>query len=107
MSVLIVEDNQKSAKVIEAKLRKPGYETIIASSGKQALRYLLEKKFELILLDVMMPEINGIEHFIKIKDYADLVKVPLIMCTSPTLEQIAALKSNGDITNLNSLEQAP
>ena len=46
MCVLIVEDNQKSAKVIEAKLRKGGYETIIASSGKQALRYLLEKKIQ-------------------------------------------------------------
>lgn len=97
MCILIVEDDPTSAKVIEANLRKGGHETIIASTGKQALHYLSEQKFELIFLDVMIPEIGGLELLTKIKDHADQEKVPLIMCVAPTLEQIAALKSEMQI----------
>ena len=92
MCILIVEDDPTSAKVIEANLNKNGYETTTASSGKQALQYLADREFELILLDVMISEVGELELLTKIKDHADQNKIPLFMCTAPTLRQIAAGK---------------
>ncbi len=92
MCILIVEDDPRSAKAIEANFNKNGYQTTTASSGKQALQYLADQEFELILLDVMMSEIGGLELLTKIRDHADQNKIPLVMCTAPTLEQIAAGK---------------
>jgi DNA-binding response OmpR family regulator len=92
MCILIVEDDPTSAKVIETNLNKNGYKTTTASSGKQALQYLADREFELILLDVMISEIGGLELLTKIRDHADQNKIPLFMCTAPTLEQIAAGK---------------
>lgn len=74
MCILIVEDDPTSAKVIETNLNKNGYETTTAASGKQALQYLADQEFELILIDVMIPEIGGLEVLIKIKDHADQKK---------------------------------
>ena len=92
MCILIVEDDPTSAKVIEANLNKNGYETTTASTGKQALQYLADREFELILLDVMISEVGKLELLSKIKDHTDQNKIPLFMCTAPTLEQIAAGK---------------
>jgi CheY-like chemotaxis protein len=96
MCILIVEDDPTSAKVIEANLNKNGYETTTASTGKQALQYLADREFELILLDVMISEVGELELLTEIKDHADQNKIPMFMCTAPTLEQIAAGKRSDD-----------
>lgn len=85
MSILIVEDDPKSAKKIEAVLSKGGYKTTRASSARQALRYLESgQDFELIISGIMMPGIGGLELLSKIKEHLEWRKLPVIMCSVRT-----------------------
>ena len=59
--ILIVEDEEKLARFIELELKHEGYETDKAHDGRTALDKALEKDYDLILLDIMLPELNGLE----------------------------------------------
>ena len=60
-NILVVDDDEKTLTAMEALLSGPGRTVITASSGQEALRYLLHREFALILLDVRMPDIDGFE----------------------------------------------
>ena len=59
--ILIVEDEEKLARFIELELKHEGYDTQKAADGRTALEMALEKDYDLILLDIMLPELNGLE----------------------------------------------
>src|ERR1019366_8963081 len=59
--VLIVDDERINRVLLQAMLRKMGHESIAASSGKEALVLLSEKRPDMVLLDVMMPDMDGYE----------------------------------------------
>ncbi len=59
--ILVVEDNPLNQKVAVAMLERLGYGTEIASSGKDALRFVDEGKYDLIFMDCQMPEMDGFE----------------------------------------------
>lgn len=61
MSILIAEDNLINQKLIERILHKLGYLTDTASDGIQVLDFLVKKDYNVILMDVQMPEMNGLE----------------------------------------------
>ncbi|MEA3360118.1 MAG: response regulator [Thermodesulfobacteriota bacterium] len=83
MSILIVEDNPVSAKIIEFNLKKNGYETIYAKSGKDAIENLQSNiKIKLVITDILMPEMNGMELLNEIKKNPEWKNIPVIMCTS-------------------------
>jgi len=83
MSILIVEDNEISGKILEANLQKLNYETIVARNGKEALECLSRvPEIELVIMDIMMPEINGLELLAKVKRTPEWKDIPVIMCTS-------------------------
>jgi len=77
--ILIVDDEYKIRKVIEAYLKKSGFETFTAEDGKKALEYFAEKDPDLIVLDLMLPKINGEEVCQKIRQRSD---IPIIMLTA-------------------------
>lgn len=58
-SVLIVEDEQAISRVLDLKLKQLGVATMLASNGKQALDLIKSQKFDCILLDLILPEIDG------------------------------------------------
>ena len=58
-SILVVDDNAQNLKIVGNILRENGYEPVVAKSGSQALEYLYREKPDLILLDLMMPEMDG------------------------------------------------
>lgn len=59
MDILIVEDNEELANLIETFLQRDGYHAVTATSGEAALKYLEEHAVELVLLDIMLPGIDG------------------------------------------------
>ncbi len=59
--ILVVEDEEKLARFVELELVHEGYQVTKASNGRDALRIASENKFDLILLDIILPELNGLE----------------------------------------------
>ena len=68
LRILVVEDEKKIAELIEARLKKEKYQVDISLDGEDGLYNALNDIYDLILLDVMLPKMNGFEILKKIKD---------------------------------------
>jgi two-component system sensor histidine kinase/response regulator len=82
INILMVDDEPANLVALEAILEGLGQNLVKASSGKAALRHLLEQDFGLILLDVQMPEMNGIETAVAIRERERSRHIPLIFLTA-------------------------
>ncbi len=80
--VLIVDDNKKNLQFLGNLLEEYDYQLFFAQSGEQALDFVKETKPDLILLDVMMPGINGFEVCRIIKGKKDCKDIPIIFLTA-------------------------
>src|SRR5512133_424853 len=78
--ILIVEDDPNILMGLEDNLNLEGYEVITASNGIQGLKTALEKEIDLLVLDIMLPGINGYEICRKVK--AEKAELPVIMLTA-------------------------
>lgn len=81
-TVLVVDDNPKNLQVIAAFLSESGYQVEVALSGYDALKWVEGHSFDAILLDVMMPEMNGFETCEKIKQNPKYDNTPIIFLTA-------------------------
>lgn len=97
-SLLIVDDDPGGFYVIEALLFKDGYDLRYAESGFEALDQLEQQLPDLILLDVMMPELNGIEVCRQVKSHPQRSHIPIIMVTAldSTDDMVACLEAGAD-----------
>ena len=77
--ILIVEDEEKIARFVELELKHEGYDVDKAYDGRQGLELAESGEYNLILLDIMLPGINGIEILRRIRKNSD---VPVIMLTA-------------------------
>jgi adenylate cyclase len=84
--VLIVEDNPTYQKILVNKLQKLNFIPEVAGDGEEALKILKKEAFDLILLDVMMPKLNGVETLKTIKQDPILRHIPVIMISA--LEEV-------------------
>ena len=85
--VLLSEDNVVNQKITSAMLERLGVETDIASNGKVCLELLRKRTYDLVLMDVHMPELDGLETTRRIRSLNDEVsKVPVIAMTASVLE---------------------
>jgi DNA-binding response OmpR family regulator len=80
--VLIVEDDNFVAEVYLAKLSEMGYETVLAQNGEEGLAELKRGKIDLILLDILMPIMNGIEMLEQMKRNEEWKSIPVILLTN-------------------------
>jgi two-component system cell cycle response regulator len=96
--ILVVDDNQDNIEIIATRLRFRGYEILEASDGAQALALVREAAPDLILLDVMLPDIDGYEISRRIKGDNDLPFVPIILVTArdSTQDKVAGLDAGAD-----------
>jgi sigma-B regulation protein RsbU (phosphoserine phosphatase) len=83
-SVLIVDDNVKNLQVLGEFLKQEGLLVEFALDGKGALKWLENKKFDLILLDIMMPGMDGYEVCSIIKGTPEISEIPVIFITADT-----------------------
>ncbi|MFD1415186.1 response regulator transcription factor [Oceanobacillus jeddahense] len=78
--ILIVEDEQKISRVLQLELDYEGYETTVAADGKQALEYIEAEEWALILLDIMIPELSGLEVLRRVRRQEN--ETPVILLTA-------------------------
>ena len=107
MRILLVEDEESIKDVVKLNLELEGYEVVTAGDGKKAIKHFQEEHFDLILLDVMLPEINGFQICEQIR--LTNMEVPIIFLTAKdaTLDRISGLKKGADdyITKPFNLEE--
>jgi signal transduction histidine kinase/CheY-like chemotaxis protein len=85
LEVLVVEDNNTNQVIIENLLKKHDHKVDVASSGEEALNFIKDSQYDLILMDMMMPGMDGIETTKKIKKFDEYYKeVPIIALTANT-----------------------
>ena len=80
--VLVVEDNKNNMRLIIKLLENDGYETIKAETGEEGVRLALEENPDLILMDINLPGIDGLETTRRIRASESDGKVPIIAITS-------------------------
>ena len=95
MKILVVDDEKLLVKGIRFNLENEGYEVECAYDGAAALELAREGRFDLIILDVMMPEMDGLEACMKIREFSN---VPIIMLTakSEVFDRIQGLEMGAD-----------
>ena len=80
--VLIVDDEEHIRELIKFNLKKEGYDIEVAVNGTEALNIIREIKFDLILLDLMLPEIDGLEVCKEIRRNEETSDIPVMMITA-------------------------
>lgn len=95
MRILVVDDEKTLVKGMKFNLENEGYEVECAYDGAAALDLAREGRFDLIILDVMMPEMDGIEACMKIREFSN---VPIIMLTakSEDADKLMGFESGAD-----------
>ena len=78
-NILLIEDEEKIARFMELELKYEGFDVAIASDGEEGYKRFLNEKFDLIILDLMLPKLNGLELCKKRKKTSD---IPIIMVTA-------------------------
>lgn len=80
--ILIVDDNRMILQALSEHLESLGHETEVASSGKDALELLAHERPDLIIMDIVMPGMSGIEVTQKIREKPEIRDIPVIAFTS-------------------------
>jgi two-component system cell cycle response regulator DivK len=80
--ILIVEDNDKNMKLARDILNAKGYMTVEAVTGEEGVRLAKEKLPNLVLMDIQLPGINGIEAFRQIRADAKTARIPVVALTA-------------------------
>jgi adenylate cyclase len=106
--LLIVDDNETNRDILCTRLRPHGYELIEAADGEETLALAREHHPDLILLDVMMPKIDGIEVCRRLKADADLPFMPIILVTAKadSKDVVAGLDAGADEYLTKPVDQA-
>jgi DNA-binding response OmpR family regulator len=94
-SILVVDDDPLIRTLVEHKLRLRGFEVVSTESGEDGLKQVAVKRPDLIVLDAMMPEIDGFEVLRRLKEDAATATIPVIMLTARKQESdiVSALSS--------------
>jgi DNA-binding response OmpR family regulator len=80
--LLVVEDDRDLAKLLEYNLHRAGYKSLLVESAEEALMELARKSFDLLLLDIMLPGIDGFELCRRIRQHQLYRDIPIIMLTA-------------------------
>lgn len=96
--ILVVDDDIDSLKLIGLMLQRSGYEVSVASSGAQALSKASSERPDLIILDIMMPDMSGLEVCRRLRQAPETKQIPIIMFTAKTLidDKVAGFEAGAD-----------
>jgi DNA-binding response OmpR family regulator len=85
--VLVIDDEPGIIEIVEANLEGDGFSVISASNGKEGLEKIKSEKPELVVLDVMMPEMDGWEVLRRVEQDPDTAGLPVIMLTAKAADE--------------------
>jgi two-component system KDP operon response regulator KdpE len=91
--VLVVDDQPKVLKFIEVDLKLRGFEVIKTTSGEEALRLIKSKKPDIMLLDIVMPGVDGFEVLRQLRDFS---RLPVIAFSASHASQDEAMRSGAN-----------
>ena len=94
-TILIVDDEKEISELIRSYLIKENFNPLSAYNGKEALDLLSKNKVDLMLLDIMLPDIEGIELCLKIRSVSN-APILFLSCKSEEIDKIVALSVGGD-----------
>ncbi|MBI3996639.1 MAG: response regulator [Candidatus Omnitrophica bacterium] len=84
--ILVIDDNPSFREVVQVRLIKEGYEVTLAESGQAGLDAVKTQTFDLILLDMLMPEKDGITTYQELRANASTMHIPIILLTAAAVE---------------------
>jgi CheY-like chemotaxis protein len=83
-TLLVVDDNEENREVLSRRLIKKGFQVLVAEGGRQALSLVEAQPVDLLLLDIMMPGMTGVEVLEELRKTRSAADLPIIMCTAKT-----------------------
>ena len=95
MKILVCDDDREIVEAITIYLEKEGYSVIVAYNGKEALDTLRSEQVQLIILDIMMPEMDGMEALLRLREYSS-IPVILLSAKSEDADKINGLNVGAD-----------
>jgi len=96
--ILLVDDDADTLRLVGLMLQRQGYEVRVASSGEQALTMIQSEMPDLVLLDIMMPEMDGYEVARRLRSEAETADIPIIMFTAKSQvdDKVLGFESGAD-----------
>jgi two-component system response regulator VicR len=89
--VLVVDDEPDTLELVKLVLESGGFETALASSGQEALSQMEAAKPDLVLLDIMMPDMDGWEVFRKIREKYSKIPIAILTAKSQNIDRLLGL----------------
>ena len=83
--ILIVEDNEKNMKLVRDVLQFKGYQTLEAMTGNEGVRLAKEHKPDVVLMDIQLPDIDGITALGQIRAHPDTQRIPVIAVSASVM----------------------
>lgn len=92
-TILIVDDEQPIADIVAEVLADEGYTTVIASGGEHALSFLATNRADLMLLDLYMPGLSGVDVLAQLRALGALEAMPVVVMTAGTVDAADLLRN--------------
>jgi len=86
VQILVVEDNEKNMKLFRDVLHASGYRTLEAATGERAVELVFEHRPDLVLMDIQLPDIDGIEALSRLRADGRTSSVPVLALTAQAME---------------------
>jgi two-component system, cell cycle response regulator DivK len=84
--ILVVEDNERNMKLFRDVLEASGYRTLEAATGERAVELVFEHRPDLVLMDIQLPDIDGVEALARLRADERLSSVPVLALTAQAME---------------------
>ncbi len=97
-TILIVDDFENTRFVVKFTLSRKGFEILEAADGKEALKLFDGRRIDLLITDLHMPNMNGVELVAEVRKLADYQYIPIIMLTTETDKQKKLLAEKAQVS---------